>query len=100
MTWDMHPHQTGHAMVESDRIHGRPVFDRDGVYIGRISRLLIDRRSGHVENVVVHAQGRFGLGQKDVDVLWHSLQYDTRLPGYRAKARFMDVVARSLPPKA
>jgi sporulation protein YlmC with PRC-barrel domain len=83
MAWDTHA-QTGHAVVESDRIHGCPVFDHDGLYIGRISRLLIGRRTGHVEDVVVHTRGHFGLGQTDVYVQWHSLQYDTRISAYRA----------------
>ena len=86
MTWNPRP-QTGHLVVESDRIHGCPVFDHDGVYIGRISRLLIGRRTGHIEDVVVHTKGRFGFSQTDVYVQWHSLRYDTRLSGYRASER-------------
>ena len=79
--------QTGHSVVESDRVHGSPVFDHDGVLIGRVSRLLIDRRSGHVLEVVVHTQGRFGFGQKDFEVLWASLHYGTRLTGYRTNVQ-------------
>jgi sporulation protein YlmC with PRC-barrel domain len=94
MTWSTRP-QTGHVVVESDRIHACPVFDHDGVYVGRISRLLIDRRTGHVEDVVVHTKGRFGFGQTDVYVQWHSLRYDTRISGYRASERFPEMVTRS-----
>jgi len=90
--------QTGHPWIETDRIHGRPVFDHDGVLMGKISRLLIDRQSGRVEEVVVHVNGHFGFGQKDVEILWDALRYDTRLTGYRAGVRFTDVIPGTLSP--
>jgi sporulation protein YlmC with PRC-barrel domain len=90
MAWDTHA-QTGHAVVESDRIHGCPVFDHDGLYIGRISRLLIGRRTGHVEDVVVHTRGHFGLGQ--TDFMFSGIHCNTTR-GYRLIAQAMSAVIR------
>jgi sporulation protein YlmC with PRC-barrel domain len=82
--------QTGRQWIESDRMIDRLVFDDDGKSIGTIRRLLIDRRSGHVDQVVVHTHGHFTFGALDLELPWASLGYDTRLPGYRFARGAMD----------
>jgi len=80
----MNPHShTGRQWIESDRIVDSLVFDNEGSFVGNIRQLLISRRSGHVEQVVVHAHGRFGFGARDFELPWVAFRYDTRLPGYR-----------------
>lgn len=88
---DLHPH-TGHRCIESDRMVERLVFDHDGKPLGKITRLLIERRSGHVEQVIVHTHGHFGFGASDFELPWSALLYDTCLPGYRL-ARGVQVTA-------
>lgn len=84
---------TGHRLIDSDRVVDRPVFDHDGAAIGRIRCLLVDRRSGQVERVVVHAHGLLGIGAREYELPWSVLAYDTRLPGYRASLRKSEIVA-------
>jgi sporulation protein YlmC with PRC-barrel domain len=60
--------QTGRKWVETDRVIDRLVFDHDGKSIGTIRRLLIDRRSGRVEQVVVHTHGHFSFGALDLEL--------------------------------
>lgn len=90
MNTGTHSH-TGHKWIESDRIVDRPVFDHDGCAIGKIRCLLIDRRSGSVERIVVHSHGIFGIGAHEYELPWHVVSYDTRLPGYRASLRKADI---------
>jgi sporulation protein YlmC with PRC-barrel domain len=92
MNTGLHSH-TGHKWIESDRIVDRPVYDHDGSPIGKIRCLLIDRRSGQVECVVVHSHGLFGLGSHEYELPWSVLSYDTRLPGYRASLRKAQITA-------
>lgn len=88
---DLHAH-TGHRFIESDRMVERLVFDHDGKSLGKITRLLIERRSGRVEQVIVHAHGHFGFGASDFELPWSALLYDTCLPGYRL-ARGVQITA-------
>jgi sporulation protein YlmC with PRC-barrel domain len=75
--------EAGHKSVGSDRMIYRPVFDHSGNLLGTITRLLIDRRSGHVDQVVVLTHGHFGFGRREVELPWAALGYDMTLPGYR-----------------
>lgn len=87
--------RTGHKWIESDRIIERSVFDHDGSPIGKIRCLLIDRRSGCVEFVIVHSHGLFGLGAHEYQLPWGAIAYDTRLPGYRAQLRKSEITAEN-----
>ena len=42
-----------HALMESDRVEGTAVYDREGRHTGTIKRLMIDKVSGQVAYVVV-----------------------------------------------
>jgi sporulation protein YlmC with PRC-barrel domain len=86
---NLHSH-TGRKWVESDRMIDLLVFDHDGKSIGTIRRLLIERRSGCVEQVVVHTHGHFTLGALDLVLPWSKFGYDTRLPGYRLASGAME----------
>jgi hypothetical protein len=75
--------QTGRQWIESDRMFDRLVFDHGGKFVGNIRLLLIHRRSGHVEQVIVHTHGHFEFGALELALPWSTFRYDTRLPGYR-----------------
>jgi sporulation protein YlmC with PRC-barrel domain len=75
--------QAAHRLVESDHMIYRSVFDHSGNLLGTIRRLRIDRRSGHVEQVVVLTHGHFGFGRCEIELPWDVLGYDTTLAGYR-----------------
>ncbi len=88
------PHsRTGHRRIESDRVLEQPVFDREGERIGIICRLLIERRSGLVDSVLVRAHALLGLVAHEYEVPWNSLRYDTRLAGYRSDLRKGEILA-------
>src|SRR3954453_1811771 len=73
---------TAHALIESDRVEGTAVHDREGRHTGTIKRLMIDKVSGQVAYVVV-AFAYLGLSDDSYIIPWGKLRYDTRLEGYR-----------------
>jgi hypothetical protein len=72
-----------HAIIESDRVEGTPVFDRKYEQIGTIKRLLIEKVSGRVVFVDVTFGGFLGIGSHHVTIPWDKLSFDTELEGYR-----------------
>jgi hypothetical protein len=75
--------QSAHTSIESDRVAYQPVFEHSGNLLGTITRLSIDRRSGHIDQVVVLTHGHFGFGRRELELPWAALKYDITLPGYR-----------------
>jgi sporulation protein YlmC with PRC-barrel domain len=62
--------QAAHRSVESDRMVYLPVFDHSGNALGTIMRLLIDRRSGRLDQVVVLTHCHFGSGRCEIELPW------------------------------
>ena len=72
-----------HPVIESDRVEGTAVFDPQGVQIGTIRRLLIEKVSGRVLYVDVTFGGFLGIGVHHHTIPWDKLSYDKELEGYR-----------------
>jgi hypothetical protein len=72
-----------HPVIESDRVEGTPVYDRNNERIGTIKRLLIEKVSGRVLYVDVTFGGFLGIGTHHHTIPWDKLKYDTELEGYR-----------------
>ena len=70
-------------IIESDRVEGTAVFDRDGNQIGTIKRLLIEKVSGRVVYVDVTFGGFLGIGAHHHTIPWDKLTYDRELSAYR-----------------
>lgn len=70
------------SIIESDRVEGTAVYDRDNRQIGTIKRLVIEKVSGRVLYVDVTFGGLFGLGVHHHTIPWDKLTYDTELEGY------------------
>jgi hypothetical protein len=70
-------------IVESDRVEGTAVYDPNGVQIGTIKRLLIEKVSGRVLYVDVTFGGFLGIGVHHHTIPWEKLSYDKELEGYR-----------------
>jgi len=70
-------------VIESDRVEGTAVYDRDNTQIGTIKRLIIEKVSGRVLYVDVTFGGLFGLGVHHHTIPWDKLAYDPELEGYR-----------------
>lgn len=70
------------ALIESDRVEGTAVYDRDGHHIGAVERLMVDKVGRQVAYVVV-AFAYPGLADASHTTPWGKLRYDTDLGGYR-----------------
>jgi hypothetical protein len=72
-----------HPLIESDRVEGTSLHDRDGHRVGVVKRMMIEKASGRVAYIVV-AFGAYGsLGSDSFMLPWHQVRYDTALGGYR-----------------
>ena len=74
---------TGKPLIESDRVEGTTVYDRQGNSIGSIKRLMIEKISGKVAYAVMSFGGFLGLGEEEHTIPWNKLNYDTSVGGYR-----------------
>ncbi|ANY84764.1 hypothetical protein BB934_37710 (plasmid) [Microvirga ossetica] len=74
---------SSHPIIESDRVEGTAVFDRENNPIGTIKRLLIEKASGRVVYVDVTFGGFLGIGVHHHTIPWEKLAYDKELEGYR-----------------
>ena len=74
---------TGKPLIESDRVEGTTVYDRQGNNIGSIKRLMIEKLSGRVAYAVMSFGGFLGMGAEEHAIPWSKLTYDTRLDGYQ-----------------
>jgi PRC-barrel domain len=72
-------------IIESDRVEGTAVYDREGGQIGTIKRLLIEKVSGKVLYVDVTFGGFLGIGVHHQTIPWEKLSYDRELGGYRTE---------------
>ena len=75
--------RTGKPLIESDRVEGTTVYDREGNDIGSIKRLMIEKLSGQVAYAVMSFGGFMGMGSEEHTIPWGKLNYDTSLGGYR-----------------
>ncbi len=71
-----------HPLIESNRIEGTRVYDRQGKHIGTIDHLVIEKVSGRVVYAVMSFGGFLGLGAHLYTVPWEKLHYDTGMGGY------------------
>jgi hypothetical protein len=74
--------EASHPTIESDRVEGTAVFDRDNNKIGTIERLLIEKVSGRVTYVEETFGGFLGIGAHHHTIPWEKLTYDRELGGY------------------
>jgi hypothetical protein len=70
------------VLIESDRVEGTAVYDREGRHTGTIKRLMINKTTGQVAYVVV-TFAYLGLSDDSYTIPWGKLSYDTDLGGYR-----------------
>ena len=71
-----------HHLIASDRVEGTAVLDRNGVKIGTIERLMIDKLSGQVAYAVMSFGGFLGIGEKYHPVPWEVLNYNEEEGAY------------------
>lgn len=71
-------------LISSTKVHGTAVYSREGERLGIINSVMIDKRSGQVEYVVVGFGGLFGLGGEHHPLPWQVLTYEPARHGYIA----------------
>jgi hypothetical protein len=71
-----------HPLIESNRVEGTRVFDRDAKQIGTIHHLVIEKVTGRVVYAVMSFGGFLGLGAHLYTVPWEKLHFDPGLGGY------------------
>src|SRR5918994_973760 len=69
-------------LIETNRIEGTRVYDREGKHIGTIDHLVVEKVSGKVVYAVMSFGGFLGLGAHLYTVPWDKLHYETSLGGY------------------
>jgi sporulation protein YlmC with PRC-barrel domain len=71
-----------HALISSSRVQGTDVYSTAGDKIGSVDHVMIDKKSGQIQWVVISFGGFLGLGESHYPLPWHTLKYDQRLEGY------------------
>lgn len=72
-----------HPLIDSDRVGGTSVHDRDGRHVGVVKRMMIEKAGGRVAYIVVAFAAYGNLGDDTFMLPWSQVRYDTSLGGYR-----------------
>ncbi len=83
------------TLIASDKVEGTPVYRSNGDKIGRIERVMLDKRGGNVAYAVMTFGGFLGIGDDYYPVPWSLLTYNERLGGY--EANITDTQLKSAP---
>ncbi|GJE00714.1 hypothetical protein GMJLKIPL_2640 [Methylobacterium isbiliense] len=70
------------ALIASDRVEGTAVRRRNGDSLGRIERLMIEKRSGRVAYAVMSFGGFLGMGEGYHTIPWGALTFNPELDAY------------------
>jgi hypothetical protein len=77
-----HENRETHDLIGSDKVEGTNVYRSNGEKVGKIERVMLDKRSGKVGYAVMSFGGFLGLGHDHYPVPWARLTYNERLGGY------------------
>jgi sporulation protein YlmC with PRC-barrel domain len=69
-------------LLRANKVEGLKVCNRQGMSLGTIKDLLIDRPSGRVAYVVISYGSTLGIGGKLYPLPWDALTYDTEMHAY------------------
>lgn len=78
----VHPMADTERLVATRLVEGAGIFNRGGDRIGTISSLMLDKRSGCIEYVVMANGGFLGMGETMHPLPWSVLAYDQHRGGY------------------
>ncbi len=71
-----------HPLINANRVEGTEVYNPQGVKLGQIDSVMLDKRKGNVVFAVMSFGGFLGLGEKHHPLPWQSLNYDEKQDGY------------------
>lgn len=69
-------------LIGSDKVEGTSVYRSNGDKIGRIERIMLEKRSDKIAYAVLSFGGFLGLGHEHYPVPWAKLTYNEHLGGY------------------
>ena len=69
-------------LISSEKVDGTAVYNREGERLGTVHHIMVGKRSGQVEYVVMTFGGLFGMGEDYYPLPWDKLTYDTDKGGY------------------
>lgn len=75
--------QETHDLIASDKVVGTDVYGAGDEHVGKVERLILEKRSGRVAYAVMSFGGFLGIGHDHFPLPWQKLTYDERLGGYR-----------------
>jgi hypothetical protein len=81
--------------MASDCVEGTPVRSTDGISIGTIEGVIIDKASGNVSYAVLRFNGSVQMGRRHLAIPWHGLTYDRKTATYNLDLAENDLIALS-----
>ena len=69
-------------LISSTKVEGTRVLDRNGLAVGAIQSVMIDKYSGRVAYAILSFGGTFGFGATLFPLPWAALDYDVDKDGY------------------
>lgn len=70
------------SLIGSDKVEGTAVYRSNGVKIGSVERVMIDKLTGKVAYAVMSFGGFLGIGEDYYPLPWSILTYNPKLDGY------------------
>jgi sporulation protein YlmC with PRC-barrel domain len=70
------------SLIAADKVEGTAVYRSSGDKVGKIERVMIDKRDGKVAYAVLSFGGFLGFGDDYYPLPWKLLTYNERLGGY------------------
>ena len=86
------------SMIASDKVEETAVFDSKGEKLGTTRNVIIGKYDGQVRYVIMGFGGLFGMGEDNYPMPWGSLNYDTKLDGYKMKTLTKDDLGQNKAP--
>lgn len=71
-----------HDLIQSDRVEGTTVYNREGEKLGTVQRFLVEKRSGQARYAEMAFGGFLGLGEDIHPLPWGVLDFDEDKGGY------------------
>ena len=70
------------SLIASDKVEGTAVYRSNGDKVGRIERVMLDKKTGKVAYAILSFGGFMGIGQDYYPLPWSLLKFNSRLDGY------------------
>ena len=69
-------------VISASKVTGTNVYNTDGVLLGEIHDVMLDKRTGKIAYAIMSFGGFLGIGEQYHPLPWVTLKYDTRQGGY------------------